>query len=304
MYGLRSKNSSGSADRSAVSASTNVPASTSCSIRSRALTGKWWPHGGRPAGAPRARRRDSASRTRDRCSGAASRAAPRARPACARSRRRSAVSDICASVRPRPGRVRLQPGARRQSRRATAGSASRSAGEADARERARRAASIRAGSPRASSSVGPPGSGMKQPNAPGCEHVDVECDVDRGRSRRVLARRRRRSRSPQVLRSRADRGSAHPRARRLAARRRPRRSPSAAASPTRCPDGDVSGVLRSPWASSQTTASAPASRRQAPDRADVRAAAAAEDDRRAGRFAPVPPICASRVSSSTTAASG
>ena len=46
VYGLRSKNSSGSPERSDISSSANVPSSASCSIRSRPLTGKWWPHCG------------------------------------------------------------------------------------------------------------------------------------------------------------------------------------------------------------------------------------------------------------------
>ncbi len=41
MYVLRSTKASGSAERRSASCSTNVPSSTSCSIRSRAPTGKW-----------------------------------------------------------------------------------------------------------------------------------------------------------------------------------------------------------------------------------------------------------------------
>ena len=49
--------------------------------------------------------------------------------------------------------------------------------------------------------------------------------------------------------------------------------------PQALPDGDVSGVLRSPCASNQTTARRPRARGEAADRADVRATAAAEDER-------------------------
>ena len=48
------------------------------------------------------------------------------------------------------------------------------------------------------------------------------------------------------------------------------------------PLGDVSGVFRSPCASNQTTPSRSVARREALDGADVRAAAAAEDDGRSG----------------------
>ena len=41
VYGRRSKKSSGSSDRSSAASSSNVPPSTSCSIRARARTGKW-----------------------------------------------------------------------------------------------------------------------------------------------------------------------------------------------------------------------------------------------------------------------
>ena len=46
VYGFRSKNCSGSADRRSASASTKLPGSDSCSMRSGARTGKWWPHCG------------------------------------------------------------------------------------------------------------------------------------------------------------------------------------------------------------------------------------------------------------------
>ena len=41
MYGFRSTKASGSAERRSAPTSTNVPWSVSCSIRSRAATGKW-----------------------------------------------------------------------------------------------------------------------------------------------------------------------------------------------------------------------------------------------------------------------
>ena len=42
-YGRESTNSSGSDDSRSAANSANVPSSTSCTIRSRAVTGKWWP---------------------------------------------------------------------------------------------------------------------------------------------------------------------------------------------------------------------------------------------------------------------
>ena len=44
LYARRSKNASGSAERRSAASSAKLPLSASCSIRSRALTGKWWPH--------------------------------------------------------------------------------------------------------------------------------------------------------------------------------------------------------------------------------------------------------------------
>ena len=52
--------------------------------------------------------------------------------------------------------------------------------------------------------------------------------------------------------------------------------------PHRFPDGDVSGVFRSPCASIQTTAEPVDPPREAPRRAHVRAAASADDDRPRG----------------------
>ena len=46
VYGRRSKKPSGSAERSSPSSSAKDPVSASCSIRSRAESGKWWPHWG------------------------------------------------------------------------------------------------------------------------------------------------------------------------------------------------------------------------------------------------------------------
>ena len=69
-----------------------------------------------------------------------------------------------------------------------------------------------------------------------------------------------------------------------AAARRRRRSASAAASPTRSRTATTRGVFRSPCASSQTTARLVLAGRERLDRADVRAAAAAEDERPLGQL--------------------
>ncbi len=51
-YGLRSKNSRGSAERRPVSSSAKLSGSTSCAIRSRLRTGKWCPHWGQTRRCP------------------------------------------------------------------------------------------------------------------------------------------------------------------------------------------------------------------------------------------------------------
>ena len=74
--------------------------------------------------------------------------------------------------------------------------------------------------------------------------------------------------------------------------------------PHSLPDGDVSGVLRSPCASSQSTADAAMPRGEPFDGADVRAAAATEHERPHGRSEATASVCIASVSSSTTATSG
>ena len=157
------------------------------------------------------------------------------------------------------------------------------AGEADADELAARRAPRRSCS--SSSSVGPPGSGMKTASSSGSSDVAVEGDVDGvgpveqragvaadpGRRDELLLRR--------IEVARADRG------RRRRRRPCPRSSSVRSGIPHSLPDGDVSGVLRSPCASSQSTPTRPCRGGQPLDGADVRAAAAAEHERplRGGR---------------------
>ena len=54
--------------------------------------------------------------------------------------------------------------------------------------------------------------------------------------------------------------------------------------PHALPDGELSGVFRSPWASIQTIAMRSKPRREPLDGADVRAAAPAEDERPLGEL--------------------
>ena len=75
--------------------------------------------------------------------------------------------------------------------------------------------------------------------------------------------------------------------------------------PQALPDGELSGVFRSPCASIQTTRDAAVAARELAHRADVRAAAAAEHERPLRQLARRAPRSARRASSSSTiAASG
>ena len=136
------------------------------------------------------------------------------------------------------------------------------------------------------------------------EHVEVERDVRRVDAVRAPARASRRCPSRPGTRPLAGRGSVRRRAQRPRDGRRRRRAASAAASPTGSPDGEVSGVLRSPWASSQTTASRPprvASPRTAPTCAQQQPP---RTNGRSGSEASIAAVCSSSESRSTTPVSG